>query len=312
MDLVKDEVVAPRTGQEGLAAKIERLRQRFSGDLSVAAHNIATGDRILVDADRLHPTASTIKIAILVEVFAQAETGSLDLIERLPVTADVLVPGSGVLRDLRDGTQLSVRDLAMLMMTVSDNTATNLLIDRVGGVDAVNRRMQKDLGLSSIQLHTRIDFEEIGDDVRRFAEATPRDLMRLMDLLLRGQVVSQRTSNEVLNVMRKQQYLEFVPRYLRFTPWADELKVKPTLSVADKPGFLPGTAVDAGALFLPGGVEIAFCVMAHGSRDLSHMHECEATVACGIIGRWLVEQWWPGDDVDSAILQSPYFDFLAG
>jgi len=253
---------------QALERKIDQLRQRFSGRLSVAARNLTSGAAVLVDADQVYPTASTIKIAILVEVFAQAEAGNFDLGRRVRVSDANLVGGSGVLRDLQDGADLSVRDLGTLMMTVSDNTATNLLIDLVGGVAVVNRRMQQDLGLGSVQLHTRIDFDKIGDDVRRFAEACPADLMKLMELLLRGEVVSGAVSGRVVDVMRKQQFMEFVPRYLRVTPWADELKISPRLSVADKPGFLPGTAVDAGALFLPEGVTIAFSVMAHESKDL--------------------------------------------
>jgi beta-lactamase class A len=296
--------------RHGLEEKVDRLRQHFSGQLSVAARNLTTGDELLADPDRLYPTASTIKIAILIELHAQAQEGKLSLAEKLAVTQGNQVGGSGVLRDLADGAGLSVRDLGTLMMTVSDNTATNLLIDRVGGVAAVNKRLHDGLGLDTIALHRRIDFDEIGDDVRRFAEATPRDLMRLMEMLLRGQAVSKQVSEAVLAVMRRQQYLEFVPRYLQYTPWAAELGLNPPITVANKPGFLAGTGVDAGALFLPDGVEVACCVMAHGSRDLSHMTECEPAIACGIVGRWLVEEWWPGGDLNAAILESPYFALM--
>jgi len=87
------------------------------------------------------PTASTYKVPVMVEVFRRADAGDLSLDETLPFTEDVRRLGSGVMRDLSLGLALSIRDLVMLMVIVSDNTATRLLLDRVGGYAAVNATM---------------------------------------------------------------------------------------------------------------------------------------------------------------------------
>src|SRR5438067_3109591 len=141
-----------------LERRLENLKKRFSGELGFAARNLATNEEILFDADRLYPTASVIKLAVLVEAFAQAHEKRLSLDdERLLMQPSDLVLGSGVLRDLAPGLQPTIRDIAILMEIVSDNVATNMLIDRVGGVEVVNKRIQGEYGLKDIHLHNRVD-----------------------------------------------------------------------------------------------------------------------------------------------------------
>jgi beta-lactamase class A len=109
--------------------RLERLRQRFSGRIGIAARNLATGEEFLIDHERAFPTASSIKVPILYELFRQAESGAFSLDDRVELTQGDIVEGSGVLRDLRPGLQPTVHDIAMLMIIVSDNTATNMAID---------------------------------------------------------------------------------------------------------------------------------------------------------------------------------------
>ena len=108
------------------------------------------------------PTASVFKLPVLVEVFRQAVAGVLDLDERVTLRAEDVVMGSGILRDFGPGLQPSLRDLAMMMIIVSDNGATNLLLDRVGGPQRVNATMRA-LGLDSILIRRRIAFDELPD-----------------------------------------------------------------------------------------------------------------------------------------------------
>jgi beta-lactamase class A len=289
-----------------LDRNIANLQSRFKGQLGVAATNLATGEQVLVNAEQLFPTASVIKVSILAELFAQAEEGRLQLDERLAMQASDIVGGSGVLKELLPGLQLTLTDIAMLMVVLSDNTATNMLIDRLGGCDAINRRIQVEYGFSSIVLHNRVDFEKIGPDVRRFAEATPADLMRFMERLAREELVSASASREMQRIMSRQQYLDQVPRYLKVNPYARELNMQPEVGAALKTGFFPGTRVDAGILTLANEVKIAYCVAAHGSPDLTIAPESDSAIVNGLVGKLLVEYWWPSSATGTGTLPTAY------
>jgi beta-lactamase class A len=289
-----------------LDRNIATLQSRFNGQLGLAATNLATGEQLLVNANEVFPTASVVRVSVLAELLAQAEEGRLKLDERLAMRASDIVGGSGVLKELMPGLQPTLGDLAMLMVVLSDNTATNMLTDRVGGCDAINARIQGEYGFSSMALHNRVDFDQIGSDVRRFGEATPADLMRFMAQLARHELVSSRASREMLRIMSRQQYLDQVPRYLKVNPYARELNMQPAVGASLKTGFFPGTRVDAGVLTLANNVQIAYCVAAHGSPDLTMAPESDAAIVNGLCGKLLVEYWWPASETASGTLDTPY------
>jgi beta-lactamase class A len=289
-----------------LERNIAKVQNRFKGQLGVAAKNLATGEQVLVNAEQLFPTASVIKVAVLAELFAQAEEGRLQLGERLPMQASDIVGGSGVLKDLLPGLQPTLTDVAMLMVVLSDNTATNMLIDRLGGCEAINQRMQVHYGFSSIVLRNRVDFEKVGPDVRNFAEATPADLMRFMERLSHADLVSPGASREMQRILGRQQYLDQVPRYLKVNPYARELNIEPDVSGALKTGFFPGTRMDAGILTLAGDVKIAYCVGTCDSPDLTLSPESDGSIVNGLIGKLLVEYWWPSLAPGTGTLPTPY------
>lgn len=289
---------------------IERIRASYSGTLAFAAKNLSTGEEILLNADEVLPTASTIKLAILAELYRQSRDEGIDLSERLTMQQSDIVGGSGVLKELGPGLQPTLYDLAMLMVIVSDNTATNMLIDRVGGVERVNQTM-RNYGLNAIVLHNRVDFEVIGSDVRRFAESSATDLMRFNELLLQGTLVDADASTAMIGIMKQQQYLDQVPRYFNYRPGARELKPDQQIWLGCKTGFFGGTRVDAGVIFLPSDVNIAYCAMAHGSSDLSIVAESEPAITNGLLGRVMLEYWWPVDwNPAEAVVPSLYYDAL--
>src|SRR5829696_2692190 len=123
------------TGEESVAGVVEAIERElaaFAGTGGVAAKNLGTGEEIRVNADEETGTASTIKVPILIEVMRQVEAGKVDLETKIADSPETRTPGSGILRDLSPGNPLSVRDVAVLMIVVSDNTATNMLMDLVG------------------------------------------------------------------------------------------------------------------------------------------------------------------------------------
>lgn len=299
--------MADRMTRDELHDAIRALAEQFSGELGLAAINVDTGEAVEWNADALFPTASVIKLAVLVEVYRQAAREELKLQRRMELRADEIVGGSGILKVLGPGLNPTVRDVATLMVVLSDNTATNMLIDLVGGVPAVNRTIHDDLGLPSIVLHNRIDFARIGSDVRRLAESSARDMATLVAMLARGEVVDAASSAAMISIMRRQQYLDQAPRYLAYSPYAVELGIEQPLEFAGKTGFFPGTRVDAGVLMMPGETTVAFCLMNHGSTDATIAAESEGAVLNGLLGRLLVEYWWPGAEIPAGLLlDSPY------
>jgi beta-lactamase class A len=279
------------------------------GEVALAAANLATGEELGRNAERSMPTASVFKLPLLVEVYRQAEEGSLDLDERVTLRAEDVVIGSGILRDFGHGLQPTLRDLARMMVIVSDNSANNLLLDRVGGPERVNQTM-RDLGLPSVIIHRRIVFGEIataGD----LAEAAPRDLMRLAAMLAREELVSPEASRAMLAVLARQRYLEQTPRFVAYRPYAGDFAIAQPIAVFNKTGMIKGLRADTGIIALRPDVKIAYSVVNDAGDDDTYRNEHPGDITNALIGRVLVEYWWPGEWIPEEIVYpSPYVEQL--
>lgn len=291
--------------------RLDQIQSSFSGQIGFAAKNLSTGEVVARNGTASFPTASVIKVAVLAEVYRQATEGELDLQRRAPLRAEDIVGGSGILKEFGPGLMPTVHDLATLMIVISDNTATNLLIDLVGGVDSVNRLLHDKLGLPKIILHNRIDFDRIEGDVRRLAESSAIDMARLMELIATGNIAGPEASVGMIDILRRQQYLDQVPRYFNYNPYAKELNLRQSYWIACKTGFFPGTRVDAGIVSLPDDVMFTYCAMTSESADTSISAESEGAVTNGLLGRLILEYWWPSADLPvDIVLPSPYVDAI--
>lgn len=278
--------------REETIARLQRIRSAFSGRMGIAAQNLSTGEAFLFDHEQVFPTASTIKSAILYEVYRQAEEGTLGLRDRVTLNESDLVKGSGILRDIDPGLQLTVHDLALLMIIVSDNTATNMMIDLVGGPEPVTRSMRS-LGLDSTTLYRKINFDVEITDTKWLAESSPFDLMRLATLIGQGKAVSPEASAGMLAIMKRQHYTGQFLRFLGSNAYAAELGEEQLFWTANKTGSITGARADMGLVSIPGDQLIAYGVMTDGSRDTGFTSENEGEIANGRVGRVLLEHWWP-------------------
>ncbi|BDG60212.1 serine hydrolase [Caldinitratiruptor microaerophilus] len=251
---------------------IRALAERFSGTLGVWAQSLDTGETVEWNAEETFPAASTIKLPILYEVYKQAGEGRLDLAERLVLRAEDIVPGSGVLKDLTPGLALTVKDLATLMITVSDNTATNLLIDRVGR-EAVNDSM-RELGLRGTHLDHKLFRAPEGAPPNR---STPADLGRLMRLIAARAVLTPAACGEMLDILGRQQYTEQITRRLPDYDGFVEPGREPAVRVASKSGAIRGTRNDVG-LVEARGRRYVLALMTRGCRDLRFHPDNEASL----------------------------------
>lgn len=182
-----------------LSESIEWAAEEFDGVMGISIKDLTTGDALSVNGDEQFLAASSIKIPILIELYKKAKAGTLDLDKEVTVPDDVRVGGTGVIKELGN-VSLTIQDITTLMITVSDNTATNMLID-VAVMDDVNATM-KELGLNVTRLLRKMqDYEAIEQGKENYS--TPNEFTRLMDILHTGEELDPWIAEKALAVLKK-------------------------------------------------------------------------------------------------------------
>ncbi|HEV7746804.1 MAG TPA: serine hydrolase [Pyrinomonadaceae bacterium] len=229
-----------------LDALVRAEVSQFKGKVSLFAKNLDTGATYDLGGDDRVPTASTIKIAIMVEAFARVTEGKAKWTDEVILTKEKKVGGSGILGEFSDGLHLTLRDAVNLMMTMSDNTATNLVID-VLSANAVNARMDS-LGFKETRLMRRVfgggeSLEGKKEENKRFGlgRTTPREMVAILEKLERGEVVSPAASKEMIELMKREQGTNGIWREL----WR--------VDKATKSGALDALRSNIGILYHPRG-----------------------------------------------------------
>ena len=214
-----------RVAGSSLDKDIKAKIASFKGKVSLFAKNLETGETYAIGADDRVRTASTIKIAVMVEAFARVSEGKAKWTDELVLTKAARYGGSGVLPELSDGLRLTLRDAVNLMMVVSDNTATNLVLDYLS-TDAVNARMDS-LGFKQIRILRRVGSggesrEGKDPENKRFGlgVATPREMVVLMEKLERGEIINPAGSKEMIELMKREQAHYAIGRSLWNLPMA--------------------------------------------------------------------------------------------
>ena len=204
------------------------LRRRlYKGKLFLFAKNLDTGETFSLDGDERVRTASTIKIAVMIEAFGRVAEGRAKWTDELVLTKAARYAGSGVLPELADGLRLTLRDCVNLMMLISDNTATNMVLDDLT-TDAVNARMNS-LGFKSTRIMRRVgsggESKEGKDpDNKRFGlgATTPHEMVEILAKLDRGEIISPAASKEMLDLMKREQARYAIGRTISDTPMASK------------------------------------------------------------------------------------------
>ena len=252
-----------------VATEIERLADATGGIIGVSATQLATGRHLGYREHEPFPTASVIKLPLLVTLYEDAISGRVDLSERVRYVGDEKVAGSGVLQYLDDGLNPTLRDLSVLMMSVSDNTATDLLFDRVGKA-RIERTMDR-LGLASVRVPFDIremlmelvdmDHSQPGgyDELRRLLRisaggggrsmipeqadrATPADMCRLLQLIESRAILDADACSAIIELLKRIQSGTRIPGLLP----------KGTV-VAHKTGSYRRLRNDVGIVYAPNG-----------------------------------------------------------
>ena len=301
-------------GDPGLARlerEIGRLAELAGGPMGVGARHLETGREVYLNADDPFPMASTFKVPVAVQLFTRVQRGEVSLDSMIALRPQDLHPGSGTLTELFDdpGVILSLRNLVELMLLISDNSATDIVLRTAGGPAAVTARMQS-LGLRGIRVDrptlgliadwigvsgipadrdfTPAVFDTLARAVtdstragaaRAFDQdprdtATPRDMTTLLTRLWRGELLDSTRTALMLDIMR------------RSTTGAGRIRgmLAPDVVVSHKTGTIGGTTNDVGIITLPDGaghVAVSLFVK-QSARDVEQRERAIAHVARAI------------------------------
>jgi beta-lactamase class A len=251
-----------------LEASIQDVDVHLDGVMGVAIEDIATGDHIFVRPDEVFAQASSIKIAVLADLYLQAQQGKLKLTDLYTVQSSDLVPDSDIMGGLTPGvTRITLRDLATMMVAVSDNSATNVLIDRVG-MENVNAMLDS-LGLAHTRLRRKM-MDLAAAKQGRENVSSPREMMLLLGAIYRGKVLNKESAADFFQVLSTNK-VSWIPRDL-----------PAGLKIANKPGELEAVRNDSGLVFVEGRPYI-ICVM---TSFLGNEREGEEAISKISLATW--------------------------
>ena len=259
---------------------LDSLAAAHRGIVGYTVHNVDTGERLARRGDETFPTASLIKVPILVTVFDLVEQGQLSLDDPLTLLKIDKVPGAGNLQHMHDGATITVRDAAWLMTVTSDNTATNLLLDRIV-IRRVWEKMEK-LGLPHTKVHSkvflRIASVAMDSSVKYgLGVTTPNEMARLFALLAQGKAVSAKADSAMLDILAHNEDYNAMQRHVE------------ALSVPHKTGATDEVRTECALFSLQ--TRVVACVLTKENVDQRWLLDNEALVTMGNMGRAVVSAW---------------------
>ena len=237
------------------------------------------GNVVKINEKEKFETASTIKLFILASLFERIEKGELSLSDMLEYKQGHAIDGSGVLSSMEVGTKLSVRNVATLMIIVSDNIATNMLIDFLG-VGQINDCIQR-LGCGDTILHNRIDFEKYS----KLGTSTPEDYARMWVRMAQGKLISAKASEQMLEICRQQHYNTMLTKNL--PPYYLDAEI---IYVASKSGSMNACRNDGGIVSTPYG-KYVIVMFNKDFSDSQYYPDHPATVFGSKVSRLIFDQY---------------------
>jgi beta-lactamase class A len=251
------QTTAPSAGKQKalwqkLESSIQEVDQHLDGVMGVAIEDLTTGDHFFLHEDEVFAQASSIKITVLANLYLQAQQGKLKLTDLYTVQSSDLVPDSDIMGGLTPGvTRLTLRDLATMMVAVSDNSATNVLIDRVG-MPNVNAMLDS-LALTHTRLRRKMMDLQAAKEGRENI-STPHEMMILLDAIYHGKILNKESTADFFTMLSTNKN-SWIPRDL-----------PAGLKIADKPGALEAVRNDSGIVFVEGRPYV-ICVMTSFLRN---------------------------------------------
>jgi beta-lactamase class A len=266
-------------GQETvtLESKLLPIIRAHKGKVAVAVKHLGTREAYRYHAEDVMPTASLIKLPVMIEAYRQASAKDVDLDASIRLRKEDKVPGSGVLTShFSDGVTIKLRDAVRLMIVYSDNTATNLVLDAVG-IGATATTMEK-LGYPNTKIHSKVfrrDTSVFPERSKKFGlgSTTADEMVRLCETVYRKQIVNPSACDEMLDHLRACDDKDKFPRFL-----------PPGTKVAFKTGSVSDARTAAGIIDCPDG-PVALCVLSNANEDQRWVADNAGNRLCADIAR---------------------------
>jgi D-alanyl-D-alanine carboxypeptidase (penicillin-binding protein 5/6)/beta-lactamase class A len=267
-----------------LESRLAPLAKAHKGKVAIAVKHLGSGESFYLNADEPMPTASLIKLPVMLELYQQAEEGKVKLTDRITLRDGDKVPGSGVLTNhFSAGTTFALRDACRLMIAFSDNTATNLVLDKIGIV-TVNQRMEA-WGYPNTKINAK-SFRGSTTSVapertKRFGlgSTTAREMVALLEDLETCKHCRPVVKQIVVGHLRKCEDKDKFPRFL-----PDDT------DIAHKTGSVSKARTDAGILYLRGG-PIALCVLTDENEDTRWKPDNAGNVLCAKVAKEVYDRF---------------------
>ncbi len=271
---------APPTRDADLQARLEALVAGFRGQVGIYARHLPTGREAALEADSLFPTASMIKVPILIKTFDAIEKGALAYQQKLVYRDSLLYPGEDILGAFRDGAEIALDKVALLMITTSDNTAALWLQHLCGTGTAINAWLAAH-GFEGTRMNSRTpgrraDWERYG-----WGQTTPREMAELLVMIRQGRAVSPAASEEMYRALTR-------------IYWNDEAlsQLPPTVQAASKQGAVNASRAEVVLVNAPHG-DYVFAVITRNQQDESWEHDNEGFVLIRNVSRTLWRYFEP-------------------
>ena len=274
-----------------LKAKLMDMVSTFHGDVGVYVRHLGTGKMVAINADTIFPTASMIKVPITIAMFDKIESGEIDYHAVLTYRDSLLYPGEDILGSFKDGEQIALSKVLMLMVTTSDNTASLWCQSLAGTGTAINAWLEKN-GYNVTRMNSRTPGREQNWSTYGWGQTTPREMADLLVRLREGSIVSKRASERIY-------------RNLTRIYWDNEAlsQIPPYVQVASKQGAVDQSRSEVALVNAPHG-DYVFCVITKGQKDQSWTPANEGYVLLRNISNLL----WNYFEPDSGWKPAPKID----
>ena len=274
-------------GEPALETRLPPVARDHKGKVAIAVKHLGTGQDWTLNGDEVMPTASLIKFPLLIELYWQVAEGKLNLTDMLTLKDADKVAGSGILTThFSEGATFSVKDCARLMIAFSDNTATNMILDKIG-IPSANKRVAE-LGCPNTRINAKVFLgSKTSIDPERtkkygLGPTTANEMIKLLELVHEGKVVSKDACKEMLEHLKKCEDKDMFPKLL------------PEKTVlAHKTGSVTGVRTDAGIIYTPGG-PVAVCVLTMDNEDKSWRPDNAGNVLCARVAREVYDYFAKG------------------
>lgn len=248
-----------------LQRQVEALIKGFNGDIGVFAKNLKNGKTTSINADTIFPTASMVKIPILLGVMDKLNTGELTYHQSLTYRDSLLYAGVDILGSYKDTEKVDLSKVLMLMLTTSDNTASLWLQSLAGKGTRINEILDS-LGFKSTRVNSRTPGRENDRTMYGWAQTTPKEMAMIMEKIVRGEVINKERSAQMLRLLGRNY-------------WDEQAisQIPPDVFVASKNGAVNQSRSEV--LFVNGkGARYIFCICTKNNKDESWKPDNEAWV----------------------------------